>query len=178
MEAVYRELLKVYSPRQIGIYGCSAGGVLTAEVVAWLHNERLPSPGAVAMFCGAGSFWTEGDSGYLMASLSDVPIAAPQDNPFFAYFKESVPNDPLVFPSRSSEVLAAFPPSLLVTATRDVALSSVVHTHSILFARGVETQLHVLEGLGHAFVINPDLPESRGVFESTVRFFERHLAAK
>jgi epsilon-lactone hydrolase len=29
--AVYRELLESYEPQSIGIYGCSAGGVLTAE---------------------------------------------------------------------------------------------------------------------------------------------------
>ena len=62
---VYRELLKTYSPKSIGIYGCSAGGVLTAETVAWLQKESLPVPGAVGMFCGAGGYWTDGDSGYI-----------------------------------------------------------------------------------------------------------------
>jgi len=32
---VYRELLKAYKPRNIGIYGCSAGGMLSGEAVAW-----------------------------------------------------------------------------------------------------------------------------------------------
>jgi hypothetical protein len=32
--ASYRELLKRYKPKNIGIYGCSAGGALTAETAA------------------------------------------------------------------------------------------------------------------------------------------------
>ena len=43
--AVYRQLLKTYKPRNIGIYGCSAGGMLTAEVVAWFQRQKLPMPG-------------------------------------------------------------------------------------------------------------------------------------
>ena len=35
VEAVYRELLKSYKAQNIGIYGCSAGAMLTAQVVAW-----------------------------------------------------------------------------------------------------------------------------------------------
>src|ERR1700761_6911582 len=43
--AVYRELLKRYKPKNIGIYGCSAGGTLTAEAVAWFEKEKLPLAG-------------------------------------------------------------------------------------------------------------------------------------
>jgi monoterpene epsilon-lactone hydrolase len=39
---VYRELLKTYKPTNIGIYGCSAGGLLTAETIAWFQKEKLP----------------------------------------------------------------------------------------------------------------------------------------
>jgi monoterpene epsilon-lactone hydrolase len=35
--AVYRALLKDHLPKSIGIYGCSAGGILTAVVLAWLQ---------------------------------------------------------------------------------------------------------------------------------------------
>ena len=44
---VYRELLKSYKPKNIGIYGCSAGGALTAETAAWLPAHGLPQAGAV-----------------------------------------------------------------------------------------------------------------------------------
>jgi len=71
--------------------------------------------------------------------------------------------------------MSKFPPSLLVAATRDKALSSVVYTHSLLVAQGVEAELHVWEGLGHAFFYDPDLPQSREVYAVVIKFFDTHL---
>jgi len=71
--------------------------------------------------------------------------------------------------------MAKFPPSLLVATTRDVALSSVVVTHSQLVRLGVDAELHVWEGLGHTFYTDPDLPESREVHDVVIGFFDRHL---
>src|SRR5271165_1173973 len=44
--AVYKELLKTYKPNHIGIYGTSAGAILTAEVTVKLKQLKLPLPGA------------------------------------------------------------------------------------------------------------------------------------
>ena len=49
--AAYRALLKDHRPENIGLYGCSAGGTLAAQAVAWLQKEGLPRPGAIAMIC-------------------------------------------------------------------------------------------------------------------------------
>jgi len=172
---VYQGLLQRYKPESIGIYGCSAGALLTAQTVAWLQKERLPRPGAVGLLCGAGSYWGEGDSGHFHASRSGLPpaqVVDPRENP---YFKGIDPNDSLAFPLRSAERLRQFPPSLLVSATRDLALSSVVQTHCRLLELGVEADLHVWEGLDHAFHYTPELPQSRLVYELVVKFFAEHL---
>lgn len=168
--AVYRDLLKKHGPQNIGIYGCSAGGLLTAQTVAWLQKEKLPRPGAVAMLCEGGGYWTEGDSAYFIRNRSQETL---EKNP---YFKDVAPNDPLAFPVRSPEVMAKFPPSLLITGLRDFAASSVVRTHALLVAQGVEADLHVWEGLGHAFHFDPALPESQEVYAVTIKFFDKHLA--
>ena len=52
---VYRSLLKDHEAKKIGIYGCSAGGILTAEALAWLQKEHLPMPGAVGIFCASAN---------------------------------------------------------------------------------------------------------------------------
>jgi acetyl esterase/lipase len=49
--AVYRELLKTYKPQSIGIFGTSAGAVLTCEVAVRLKPLGLPLPAAL------GAFW-------------------------------------------------------------------------------------------------------------------------
>lgn len=44
VEKVYRELLNTHQPEAIGIYGCSAGGLLTAQSVARFAARGLPRP--------------------------------------------------------------------------------------------------------------------------------------
>lgn len=53
VEKVYRKLLKTYKPEAIGIYGCSAGGALTAQSIAWFQSKGLPRPGAAGVFCSS-----------------------------------------------------------------------------------------------------------------------------
>ena len=174
--AVYRELLKTYQPKNIGIYGCSAGGLLTAQTIAWLQKENLPLPGAVGMFCMGATYTGKGDSFFIARAIEGAP--ADEFAKYFAYFEGTKPDDPLVYPVLSQTVLRAFPPSLLVTGTRDHALSAVVYTHSRLSQLGVETELHVFEGLGHAFFYDPALPESREVYALVSKFFDAHLGSQ
>ena len=49
--AVYKALLKTYKASNIGIYGCSSGGLLAAQSVAWIQAHGLPTPGALGIFC-------------------------------------------------------------------------------------------------------------------------------
>ena len=171
---VYCTLLREHRPENIGIYGCSAGGVLTAQSVAWMQKEGIPLPGAVGMFCGAASHWSEGDSGHLSAALGD-PGGSIDDNP---YFVGTAREDPLAFPVYSQQILARFPPSLLISSTRDLALSSVVHTHSRLVKLGIRADLHVWEGMGHAFLLEPEFAESGEAYEVIVRFFNQYLGRR
>jgi len=180
--AIYKELLKSHRPQNIGIYGCSAGGVLTAETTAWIAKENLPPPGAIGIFCASAAGWSGGDSGYLAPALSGAGVRSPDDlgsHPSVsnvAYFSDADFDDPLVEPIRSTAVLAKFPPTLIITSTRDPALSPAVYTHTQLVKAGVEAELHVWEGLGHAFfTVEPDLPEAREAWYVVTKFFDKHL---
>ena len=177
--AVYRELLKRYRPSDIGIYGCSAGGILAAEAVAWFQKEGLPPPGAIGTFCGSIAP-LGGDSSHLAtALLGDPPLAAADSDSFrsMPYFRDASPEDPLVLPVRSDKVLSRFPPTLLITGSRDFTASSLFHAQAALTRVGVEAELHVWDGMWHAFFFDPDLPESQEVYRVVAGFFERHLGA-
>ena len=175
--AVYRELLKDHRAADIGIYGCSAGGVLAAEAVAWFQAHGLPEPGAIGTFCGS-AVALGGDSSHVAQLLvGEEPFAGAdtdtlKTNP---YFSDASASDPLVWPSASAQVLKAFPPTLLIAGSRDFMLSSLFRTQALLTEAGVETQLHVWDGMWHAFFMDPDLPESREMYGVVVRFFEQHL---
>jgi epsilon-lactone hydrolase len=174
--SVYRELLKSYKPNNIGIYGCSAGGMLTAMSLAWFQTHGLPSPGAVGIFCAsAGSFG--GDATYIAFPLGEghMPPVHPPGHSRLSYFSGTDSKDPLVSPINSSEILAKFPPTLLITGTRDFALSGTLFTDTQLVKQGVEVELHVWDGLFHGFFYNADVPESRDALNVMVKFFDRHL---
>lgn len=172
--AVYRAILEQYSPENVGLVGCSAGAMLVAQVVARIVQDDLPMPGAVGMLYAGGAYWSDGDSAHWGAVLVGEPRLRHDKHP---YFRHVDLNDPSAFPIHAPAVLSRFPPSLLISGTRDWLLSGVVHMHSRLVSRGVEARLHVWEGLGHAFFYDPDLPESREAWQVIVDFFDRFLGA-
>lgn len=175
--AVYRELLKQYPARNIGIYGCSAGGILTAETVAWLDKEKLPLPGAIGTFCGSIAL-IGGDASHVTPLLvgelpfPDADSGSLRGNP---YLSEASASDPLVLPINSPALLKRFPPTLLIAGSRDFTVSSLFAAQAALTNAGVDAELHVWDGLWHAFFFDPDLPESQQVYRVVVRFFDRHL---
>lgn len=172
--AAYRALLAEFEPNKIGLYGCSAGGTLSAEAVAWFQKEGLPRPGAIAMICSNAARMGTGDSSVLGRALG---VAVPHPHKLRWYFDGSDANDPLVSPCASPNVLAKFPPTLLISASRDFFLSHTTHMHLQLIKAGVDARLYVWDGLWHGFVWSPELPESREAFDVVARFFARHLAA-
>ena len=164
--SVYQELLKTYKPKNIGIYGCSAGGMQTALSVAWFQAHSLPAPGAIGIFCaGAGGVFG-GDALYTAGHLGEARMAPPSPPNLsqrvpLGYFSGTDPKDPLVSPVSSPEVLAKFPPTLVITGTRGFEISAALYTHEQLVKAGVDTELHVWEGLFHGFFYNADVPESK-----------------
>lgn len=188
--AVYKALLKTYRPKDIGIYGCSAGGMLTGEAMAWFEKHGLPMPGAIGIFCAGlapPNHGFGGDANYMSAPIGEATMmfAAPPEPSHsgkkhqseLQYFEGANLHDPLVSPAVSLPVLAKFPPTLVITGTRDFAMSSAVYTHSRLVKAGVDAELHVWEGLFHGFFYNPDVPESRDCYNVIVDFFNRHLGS-
>ena len=177
---VYRALLKTYRPENIGIYGCSAGGTLTGEAVAWFESHHLPMPGAIGILC-AGLVVDRngfgGDSNYTGFVLGEgrMPPIMHKAALAFPYFEGADLRSADVSPALHPDVLAKFPPTLVVTATRDFAMSSAVYTHNQLIRQHVDAELHVWNGLFHGFFYNPDVPELRQVFGTVVAFFNAKL---
>lgn len=180
VETVYKELLKTYKAKSIGIFGCSAGGFLTAQSVSTFAEKGIPQPGAIGIF-GAGAVgFPEGDSMYV-AGYVDGALPPPyesEEEPFdmtFGYFDGVDASSPQLSPALHLERIAKFPPSMLITGTRAFDLSNSAYTNSQLIKAGVPHELIVGEGLGHCYFISSDLPESRDAFTATAAFFDKHL---
>lgn len=181
--AVYRELLKSYRPSQIGLYGCSAGGLVTAQSIAWFLEQDLPLPAAIGVFCASFGPFGGGDSGALAGPLNGIlpaiePGPAGGAPPSYGpgYLDDAKLDDPLAYPAASQEMLAAFPPTLFISGTRSFEFSAALDSHNRLTRAGVESRFHGWDGMFHGFIYNSELPESREAYAIMADFFRAHLA--
>jgi monoterpene epsilon-lactone hydrolase len=175
--AVYRALLKRYPAANIGIYGCSAGGIITAQATAWIRHEKLPRPGAIGTLCGTGAAYS-GDSPYVAPALTGgtpPPVPALPTTLPVSYMDGVPVSDPLAYPLASNEETRAMPPTLLLAGGRDFAVSALTLAHRRLAAAGVVSELQLFDGLPHGFFVWPDMPESTEAFATIARFFDAHL---
>ncbi len=172
---VYRALLKHFPARNIGIYGCSAGGIITAQSVAWFRKIGLPRPGAIATLCGTGAPFS-GDSPILAEALggqspvTTLPTVLPTP-----YLAGVAATDSQAYPLNSPQETAAFPPTLMLAGSRDFTSSSLTLADRRLAAANVASELHLFDGLPHAFFVWPDLPESQEAYRLIDRFFDHYL---
>ena len=177
--AVYRELLKTYSPAHIAIYGTSAGANLTGEVAVRLKQLSMPEPGALGIFSGLGDMTAQGDSiaFFSLEGLSGhlEPPAPNPDHHSIAkeYTGVADPASAVLSPNYSD--LHGLPPTLFLTSTRDILLSGTSDMQRAWMRDAVPAELVVFDGLPHAFWNDVSLPESREAYAAMARFFVAHL---
>lgn len=133
----------------------------------------MPRPAAAAILCSPPTRFG-GDSNVIVAALEGrKPLVRSFTE---GYFKGVSPTDSLAFPGDFDDRLARFPPTLLMSSTRDYSLSPIVQMHSRLVHLGVPTELHLFEGLGHAQFLNFYIPEAQQAARIVSVFFDRHLS--
>jgi epsilon-lactone hydrolase len=94
----------------------------------------------------------------------------PPDDP---YVGSTNPKDPILSPMFAD--LKDWPPSLLVTSTRDILLSDTSMFHLALLRAGDDAQLMVFEALPHAFWYHFQLPETKEALAAMAKFFDTKL---
>jgi epsilon-lactone hydrolase len=175
--AVYKELLKTYKPNSIGIFGTSAGAILTCEVAVRLKQLGLPLPAALGAFSVLTDFSRPSDSRQTFA-LDGLPGQLqpmdPKRAPDDPYPGATDRKNPVLSPLFAD--LGGMPPTLLVTSTRDLLLSDTAIFHRALLGAGNDAQLVVFEALPHAFWYHFQLPETQECLEMMAKFFDQKLA--
>ncbi|HEY1264585.1 MAG TPA: alpha/beta hydrolase [Terriglobales bacterium] len=173
---VYKELLKTYSPQNIGIFGTSAGATLTCEAAVKLKQLGVPLPAALGVFSGMGDFSHYTDSRQLFA-LDGLPGEmephGPEDGVDNEYVGKTERRDPVLSPLFAD--WKGMPPALLVTSTRDILLSDTSTLHRAMIHAGVDARLVVFEALPHAFWYHFEFPETREALEIMAKFFDEKV---
>jgi acetyl esterase/lipase len=173
---VWKAAARTTDPKNMAIFGSSAGGALTMEMVLRAKAEGLPLPAAIAPGTPMSDTTKAGDS-FQTNALVDNVLVSPDGfcdaaTRFYANGHDLA--DPMLSPINGD--LRGFPPTILTTGTRDLLLSNTVRAHRKLRQAGVEAVLQVFEGQSHAHYYRDDTaPESREAFEEIAAFFNRHL---
>ncbi|MBK1661435.1 alpha/beta hydrolase [Paracraurococcus ruber] len=175
--SVWKAAIRDTDPKRMAVFGSSAGGALTLEMMLRLKAEGLPMPAAIAPGTPMSDVTGAGDSFQTNALVDNVLVAVDgfchAATLFYANGHDL--RDPLLSPVYGD--VAGFPPTILTTGTRDLLLSNTVRMHRKLRQAGVEASLQVFEGQSHAHYNRDDTaPESREAFAEIAQFFGRHLA--
>ena len=171
--AVYRALLAMHDPRDIGVYGTSAGAVIGPQLMMRLRAESLPLPAALGVFSGEPDLVGTADSLHVFATLAEAEALTGAKD---AYVGGADPHDPLLSPIYGD--LAGFPPTLCVSSGRDILLSGTANLSRALTDAGVEAELVVYDALPHAFWSTMLAPESDDVFRRMTAFLTRRLGRR
>ena len=144
--AVYQALLEVRDPSQIIVGGGSAGGNLAAALLLRAKAEGLPMPAALVLLTPEVDLTESGDSFVTLADVS-VGLQSLRDaNLLYAGGQDLT--DPYLSPLFGD--VNGFPPTLLISGTRDLYLSNTVRMHRKLREAGVEADLHIFDARPHA----------------------------
>lgn len=175
--AVYRHSLTTHPANSIGLYGSSAGGFITAQAIARMLKEGLPVPACAGMFSAGGDLIDFGDTSQIFTLNGFFGhLILPLDHPnseVRAYLGDADPHDPLISPILSD--LSRFPPTLLLSGTRDAVLSATSNFHRALRRAGVEADLLVFDAMPHTHWYALHLPETREALDAMVAFFTARL---
>jgi acetyl esterase/lipase len=173
---VWKAATKMADPRNMAVFGSSAGGALTLSMVLRAKRDGLPLPAAIAPGTPMSDLTGSGDTFQTNAMVDNVLVAygANCDKRAALYANGHDLKDPMLSPLFGD--MHGFPPTILTSGTRDLLLSNTVRVHRKLRQAGVEAALQVFEGQAHAqYYRDSNAPETKEAFEEIAQFFDRHL---
>jgi len=174
--AVYRALLARLPADSLAVAGESAGGGLALSLLIEAGAARLAMPAALALLSPWVDLSKTGDSLTLLADVApfmnyDLTLKAAAES----YAGGRDLRSPAVSPLYAT-LPAAFPPTLITSATRDAFLSDCARLSTKMRQAGIAAELRVWEGLWHVFEYYPEIPEGRLSLDEVAAFIDRHLA--
>jgi acetyl esterase/lipase len=143
----YRALLEQYRPEEIIIGGPSAGANLAASTILRARAEGLPLPAAAVLHSPVSDLTGSGDTRRTNLGLDNI-LTGQSSAPTLLYAAGHDLRDPYLSPV-FADFRPGFPPTMLLSGTRDLLLSDTVRLHRVLRAAGVPAELHVWEAAGH-----------------------------
>jgi acetyl esterase/lipase len=173
---VYQSLIKAHAPKSIALGGSSSGAGLALATVHKLKALQVALPAALFIGTPWADLTKNGDSLYVNEGIDRKIVT--YDGFITAAAKLYANGTDLKNPGLSPVYgdFSGFPPTMLVTGTRDLFLSLTVRVHRKMRKAGVKADLNVYEGLSHVeYFVVPDAPESIEVYSELREFLRKNL---
>jgi acetyl esterase/lipase len=173
--AVWKSLLKERDAKSMALGGSSAGGGLTLASTLRFMEIRIETPGAL----WAGTPWSDltktSDSNFTNEGIDRVLVTYDGllEGAAKLYADGRDLKTPLISPVYGK--FKGFPPTYLVTGTRDLFLSDTIRVHRKMRVAGVVADLNVYEGISHGEYMFTKSPESQQAFGELGAFLLKHL---
>lgn len=166
----YRWLLERHAPGDIAVSGMSAGGGLAAALLLKARDLGVPMPGACVLVTPEADLTESGDT-FETNDTIDVVLQHRLTATIALYANGHDLRDPYLSPVFGC--FEGFPPTILLSGTRDLFLSNTVLLHRAMLRAGVAAELHVWEAMPHGGFMGA--PEDGEYLAEQVRFIRRHL---
>jgi acetyl esterase/lipase len=167
-----------HKPRDIAIYGESAGGALAAGSVLKMRDLGRGMPAAIVLWSPWADITDRGDSSITLKAFEptyryDNHLKSAAD----AYADPRDHKHPYVSPVYG-DYSKGFPPTLIQGGTREIFLSHFVRLYRAIDAGGGAVILDLYDGMPHVFQIRPemvDAAETKTALAKMAAFLTRHL---
>ena len=171
-EAIYRK----HQPKDVALYGDSAGGGMAAGTVLKMRDRGLDLPAAVILWSPWSDITEVGDTYQTLREADPVlnyPLAL--KNAAGAYAPPEDQKHPYVSPVYG-DYSKGFPPTLIQAGTKETFLSNAIRHYQAFDQAGIPVKLDLYEGMWHVFQAFPWwLPESKLARQKVGRFLKQNL---
>lgn len=164
-----------FSPRDIAIYGDSAGATIAASAMLRARDRGVPLPTGLVLWSPWADLTCSGDSYLTLADSEPLYQESFLDTGALCYAGTTSLTDPLVS-VLFADYASGFLPTLIQCGTRELLLSDSVRLHGRMRDSGVDVELQIYDGLWHVFQFKPvDSPEAVLARARTGQFLLRQL---
>lgn len=175
--AAYRALLKGgHLPKQIGMYGDSAGGSIVAGSVLKMRDSGIPMPAALVLQSPWSDVTETGESYHTLRRVDPMLSMDQLKGSADAYAAPADQKNPYVSPVYG-DYTKGFPPTLIQGGTREIFLSNFVRQYRAIDRAGGRAVLDLYEGMPHVFqTLLAGSPESDAAYAKAIAFWKAELA--
>jgi acetyl esterase/lipase len=169
-----------YTPEDVGIFGCSAGGGLVAMSTNEMSHRGGALPAAVVMQSPQTDFSFNSDSTWTLRyhdPRTNVDHLIDSVWPMLGVVGDKV-QDPRYSTVYDNFEGRDFPPTMVQVGTKEIQMSDGIRMYGVLRSAGHEAELDAHDAMQHCFHGHWGTPEAAEAVRRVAEFFEEHLIAE